>query len=265
MKPQPFLLPNAPSLFWFSCFLWSLLFPLECWRQSLKSCAGTDAVPVRVLGFCHQKLTLLSRKKKYWKAVKSLVESTGSLENLTQPTGKNQERLAPERTAKVTPLKTTQLGQCHQHYGHQPLPATAATGLYSKSVLSLQGLDSFPPDFQFRLEDPAPVLEGQPSWAAAESRAVVLAQAGVRWGAQSPGAGSLWRKQAKADLEKYLRSGDTRCHSHHSLQILPIPGLQMGRSVLPSWVGIREKESYWVVNISITPILEKQSEIQLML
>ena len=64
MKRQPFLPSTAPSLFWFSCFLWSLRFPLECWHQSLKSWAGTDAVPVRVLGFWHQKLTLLSRKKK---------------------------------------------------------------------------------------------------------------------------------------------------------------------------------------------------------
>lgn len=51
--------------------------------------------------------------KKCWKAIKQFTDSTGSLENLAWPTGENQRRLAAEKTAKVTTLKTTQLGQCH--------------------------------------------------------------------------------------------------------------------------------------------------------
>lgn len=46
----------------------------------------------------------------YWKALKQLTESTGSLENLARPTGKNPRRLAPEKTAKVTPLKNHSVG-----------------------------------------------------------------------------------------------------------------------------------------------------------
>lgn len=62
--------------------------------------------------------------------MEQFTDSMGSLENLAWPTGKNRRRLAAEETAKVTTLKTTQLGQCHRHHGHQLLMATAPT-LYS--------------------------------------------------------------------------------------------------------------------------------------
>lgn len=143
--PFPFLLLPFFCFLFFSFHLSSSPLGTGVGFLSLR---GTDAVPVRVLGFWHQKLTLLSRRKKnYWKAIKQFTDSTGSLENLARQTDKNQRRLALERTAKVTPLKTARLGQCHRHRGLQPpLPLDCAEKVSTHSEDLFHSLQIPSPD-----------------------------------------------------------------------------------------------------------------------
>ena len=212
--PQPFLLPNSLSWFWFSCFLWSLLFPLQCWHQSPKSWRGTDAVPVRVLGFWHQKLTLLSRKKK------KLLESHQVVNRIDRKPG--ESGWANKQEPKETSTREDSQGHTTENHSAGTVPSVprppATNGHYCH--LTLLKKRALTPRARFRfLHIPSPAWktqcqgwEDRPHALLSKSRSVVLAQVRVRWG----GAESrcCWPIE-KADLKKHWTLGDTSCDITH--------------------------------------------------
>ena len=151
------------------------------------------------------------------------------MENLARPRDKNRRKLALEKTAKVTLLKTTHLGQCHRHHGHQPY-CCHLTLLKKHALIPRVGcVPSRPP------------VQAQYLLCKSTAAAPAQTKGGVR--VQRRALSNPSRKQEKADLKKHWRLGSTMSRRHHSFQTHLTPGTQMGKSVLLNGNNLGERKA----------------------